>query len=64
MQNRIFLLIAIVCFLVVTLTIYYYRKNEKSSGRQSEASGIITQYWQAIVFTSLGVILLLAALLF
>lgn len=58
MQNWIFLLTAIVYSLVVSLTIYYYRKNNKSSGKKSKATGIITQYWQAIVLSSLGVILL------
>ncbi len=63
MEKWVILLSAVIFFLVIALTIHYYRKNEKSSAKQSKANGIITQYWQAIVLVSFGVILLIVALL-
>ena len=63
MKLWIILIIAVILLTVIALTIYSFKKKEKSSGKHSKASGIIAQYWQGIVLGSFGIVLLIACLL-
>jgi len=58
MEVWLIVLMVVILFAVIALTLKIYKKNKE----EAKNSEIIRQYWQAIVLSSLGLMLLIVFL--